>query len=225
MNFIGSASNVDPHTIYRRAAATSQRVGAWLGQLAAAIKQTQPKIQIEGVGHSLGAHLLGKAGRSSRAFSRITGLDPAGPEFEERHTGKLLKSSDATLVDVIHTCGFSDGLSIPINHYGTLKPLGTVDFYPNYGYSQDGRDTFAGGSHCRVLDYFVHSIRHPGKFTTNVALDGTPRYNVPVFKTKKGRSEAEMGYHCKENFSGLYFISIAAGDVPFKYNMAELMLG
>lgn len=36
-------------------------------------------VLIWGIAHSLGAHLLGLAGRhSGHAFDRITGLDPAG---------------------------------------------------------------------------------------------------------------------------------------------------
>ncbi len=39
-------------------------------------------MEIWGVGHSLGKHLMGQAGRKSKVFTRITGLDPAGPSFE-----------------------------------------------------------------------------------------------------------------------------------------------
>ncbi|XP_070562305.1 phospholipase A1 VesT1.02-like [Ptychodera flava] len=214
---VSTIFQADTLSPYRRAAATTQTVGAWLGEISAVIKRRHPQIQIRGVGHSLGAHVLGKAGRESRVFSRITGLDPAGPDFEDNHVDRMLKRSDANMVDVIHTCGYFEGHSIPLNHFGTLKPLGTVDFYPNYGCGQDGCEHTLGGSHSRVLDYYIYSIRHPGEFTTNLVLDGVPSCNAPVKKTKRGRSAAEMGYHCKESSSGLYFISIAAKDVPFKY--------
>src|SRR6185437_15598028 len=72
-----------------------------------------------------------------------TGLDPAGPCFEKRKDTKELRKTDAPFVDVIHTDGYfpwidpRDWIS-PVNHYGTLIPLGTIDFYPNYGYKQPG---------------------------------------------------------------------------------------
>ena len=59
------------------------------------------------VGHSLGAHLMGKAGRTfanltGEQVGRITGLDPAGPRFvdgpvesalPELHANRLRKAS------------------------------------------------------------------------------------------------------------------------------------
>ena len=36
------------------------------------------------VGFSLGAHVSGFVGKEMKNLSRITGLDPAGPLFEER---------------------------------------------------------------------------------------------------------------------------------------------
>lgn len=67
------------------------------------------------VGHSLGAHIAGIAGkqvykRTGQLLSRITALDPAGPCFSNIHVdGKLVKS-DANYVDVIHTNGGMLGL-------------------------------------------------------------------------------------------------------------------
>jgi len=69
---------------------------------------------------------------SKKSFDRITGLDPAGPLFEKVHQDKRLQKEDTRMVDVIHTDGYSkQRVYIGVNHYGTLIPLGTVDFYPN----------------------------------------------------------------------------------------------
>lgn len=56
----------------------------------------------------------------------FSGLDPARPFFElpPQDTFAKLDSSDAKIVDVIHTCA---GL------LGFEGAIGTVDFYPNAG--------------------------------------------------------------------------------------------
>lgn len=60
------------------------------------------------IGHSLGSHICGFAGKAfkastNRKFSRISGLDPAGPEFRGKTLLDRLDSSDADFVDVYHT--------------------------------------------------------------------------------------------------------------------------
>lgn len=60
-----------------------------------------------------------------KMFSRISGLDPAGPIYCGSTTDNhALKSSDAHFVDVIHTDG---------GVFGCILPLGDADFYPNGG--------------------------------------------------------------------------------------------
>ncbi|KAK8784521.1 hypothetical protein V5799_009114 [Amblyomma americanum] len=92
------------------------------------------------VGFSLGAHAAGFCGRhfynsTQQQLGRITGLDPAGPLFENPNIS--LSSSDVTFVDVIHTNGG------PINDlkFGRKNPMGHVDFYPNGGSDQPGCPT------------------------------------------------------------------------------------
>lgn len=83
--------------------------------------------QIHLIGHSLGAHVCGYAGRFFKGkIRRITGLDPARPSFEILNFLGLnwLNKSDAKFVDVIHT---SAGLE------GFIRPIGHADFYPNGG--------------------------------------------------------------------------------------------
>lgn len=84
------------------------------------------------VGHSLGAHVAGFAGRAVQdltgglQIARITGLDPAGPLYSEFWVGEdnRLNNDDAELVVAIHTDG---GLA------GYINPIGDIDFYPNGG--------------------------------------------------------------------------------------------
>jgi len=88
------------------------------------------------VGHSLGAHISGAAGRfyqerfGSR-ISRISGLDPAGPMFSlQPDEGLRLDKTDAHFVDIYHT------------NRGTLgdsaHQTGTTNVYVNGGDGQPG---------------------------------------------------------------------------------------
>ncbi len=60
------------------------------------------------IGHSLGAHIMGFAGKYiietlEKAVGIITGLDPARPCFVDREKKYRLDSRDALLVEAIHT--------------------------------------------------------------------------------------------------------------------------
>lgn len=61
------------------------------------------------IGHSLGAQICGAAGRNFKQLtvtlilSRITGLDPANPCFNNGEVLSGLFRGDALFVDVIHT--------------------------------------------------------------------------------------------------------------------------
>ena len=78
---------------------------------------------------------------------QCTGLDPAGPEFDDKDKAVRLNKDDAKLVDVIHTDGLSWGWDKVLGkaitlgmHFGTMVPMGHVDFYPNQGRMQPGCD-------------------------------------------------------------------------------------
>ncbi len=60
------------------------------------------------IGHSLGAHVAGLAGReiylkTNTKIGRITGLDPAGPLYFPSFPNKNLMKDNALFVDIIHT--------------------------------------------------------------------------------------------------------------------------
>lgn len=83
------------------------------------------------IGHSLGAHLSGFAGKTILSLTagqgklkRITGMDPALPLFSVQDPSARLDRDDAVMVDVVHT----DGYRIAIG-----EAIGRVDFYPNGG--------------------------------------------------------------------------------------------
>lgn len=83
------------------------------------------------VGHSLGAHISGYAGKNIKSgrIGAIIGLDPAGPLFSIDKPQKRLADTDADYVQIIHT----DAGNLSVEH-----PIGHADFYPNGGNEQPG---------------------------------------------------------------------------------------
>ncbi|CAL1299426.1 unnamed protein product [Larinioides sclopetarius] len=81
------------------------------------------------IGHSLGAHVAGVAGKETPNLGRISGLDPALPLFSSNSILHRLTYTDADFVDVIHT-------NIDILGFGIPEAIGHQDFYPNGGYDQ-----------------------------------------------------------------------------------------
>ena len=66
----------------------------------------------------------------------VSGLDPAGPYFQNTPEEVRLDSSDADFVDVIH----SDAEKLLDLGLGTAQVSGHVDFWPNNGIEQPGCD-------------------------------------------------------------------------------------
>lgn len=87
------------------------------------------------MGHSMGAHIAGAAGRKffemsnkSKKLSRITALDAATFPFAPGLFHHI-RDGDAEFVDIIHTDAWI---------YGSVFGIGTVDFWPNGGKMQPG---------------------------------------------------------------------------------------
>lgn len=130
------------YSLYPVAAQYTKNVGNVLGQLIVDLNQSLgvPYYNIHLLGHSLGAHISGFAGKYTQTFNftvkRLTAMDPAGPLFFKTNDLNRLSRSDATFVDVIHT----DSL-----RYGYILPLGSIDFYVNGGIGpQPGCYSFDG---------------------------------------------------------------------------------
>lgn len=121
-------------------------------------------------------------------------------------------------MDIIHTDGYDSKLDpsewfFPVNHYGSLIPIGLLDFYPNYGYHQPGAGTFTlAGSHLRSIQLFAWSIANPGKMITSDILASTPDFDQPVEKSLPGKYPVEMGFFADKstmppaNASTLFYI-------------------
>ncbi|XP_034439011.1 lipoprotein lipase [Hippoglossus hippoglossus] len=96
-----------------------------------------PWERIHLVGYSLGAHVAGVAGDlTNHKISRITGLDPAGPTFENADAQSTLSRDDAQFVDVLHT----NTRGSPDRSIGIQRDVGHIDIYPNGGTFQPGCD-------------------------------------------------------------------------------------
>ena len=130
-------------------------VGAVLGEFIDFLAQ-QPGHDLEKflvMGHSLGAHVVGIAGKLVRSgkLPRIIAFDPASPLFKLNALDDRVAVGDARLVETVQTSAGSLGFS---------EPLGNKSFYPNGGKSQPGCgvDLTSSCSHGRSYEYYIESI-------------------------------------------------------------------
>ncbi|XP_052890823.1 phospholipase A1 VesT1.02-like [Anopheles moucheti] len=144
---------------YVRAVGCVPVVGQSLGQLLDELQQHLGLVMenVYIIGHSLGAHIAGIAGKriQNGQLHTIIALDPALPLFSIRQQEHRICHQDSKYVEVIHTNG---GL------LGFLHPVGTADFYPNGGTHQPGcgSDYMIGiCSHSRAWELFVESLLEP----------------------------------------------------------------
>uniref|UniRef100_A0A182RKN1 Lipase domain-containing protein n=1 Tax=Anopheles funestus TaxID=62324 RepID=A0A182RKN1_ANOFN len=108
--------------------------------------------QIGIIGHSLGAHIAGIAGKKVRSgkIGYIVGLDPASPLFRLRKPAERLSADDAQYVEIIHTNGKA---------LGFFSNIGQADYYPNGGVRQPGCGLSLTCSHSRSVDFFKESLK------------------------------------------------------------------
>jgi len=219
--------------VYDHAARNAIDVGEFLGLCLAELKKSHDVTgsNIHLVGHSLGAHLVGKAGRTftketSEKIGRITGLDPAGPRFVDgplvsaipELAANVLNKDYASLVDVIHTNGAIKAcIFCTAQRAGALRQLGHMDFYPDGGSVQRGClfgiDARPGGScsHGRSVKYFYHSIREPKLFPSK-PCESVEECNDE--KTTSNNIEAYLG----EQASDYYDAGEQAADSNLYYH-------
>jgi len=222
-------------TGYTQAANNALDVGTSLGKCLAKLvgKGLDPN-KIHLVGHSLGSHLVGKAGRefkkeTGKKVGRVTGLDPAGPLWVGIHEGtKLandrLSNTSAKFVDVIHTNGGRTGIP-QLSYFGALQPLGHKDFYPDGGRDQkicnEKRKRITGKcSHSQAIEWFRQSIEDPKKFKVKKCSDYTKC-------TGGTRVRGEyMGEGVSKSGTGTFFVEVptkvAREDESFSFDSLGL---
>ncbi|KAM3909943.1 pancreatic lipase-related protein 2-like isoform 2-T2 [Leptodactylus fuscus] len=127
-------------TLYTQAANNIRVVGAevayFINKLSEEFYYHPSNIHI--IGHSLGAHAAGEAGKRQPGIGRITGLDPAQPYFQDTPPEVRLDPSDAVLVDVIHTDTTPTIATLGTGGFGISQTVGHLDFFPNGGKQMPG---------------------------------------------------------------------------------------
>ncbi|XP_033640396.1 pancreatic lipase-related protein 2-like [Asterias rubens] len=170
------------------------------------------------IGHSLGAHISGFAGAFQPGIGRISGLDPAGPNFSLNDPSCRLDPTDAIFVDVIHTDAEAIGA-------GIVQVVGHMDFYPNGGKEQPEcpanvdemimDPSEASCSHIRVLDLYIDSLDE-----SQCALTGYPCSSWDTFLNGKcngcGWSGCPtMGYRADSSSASGTFYLTTGSKSPF----------
>ncbi|XP_034471965.1 pancreatic triacylglycerol lipase [Drosophila innubila] len=152
------------------------------------------------IGFSLGGQLAGQtANHLKRKLKRITGLDPAKPLFILGSDTRRLDATDAEFVDVVHTDTLGRGM---------LRPMGHVDFYPNFGALQPGcmeENPNDPGScnHERAARFYAESINSTLGFWGRQCSS----WLIHLFGLCSTRApHALMGYHVTEDIRGAYFL-------------------
>ncbi|XP_037026483.1 vitellogenin-1-like isoform X1 [Bradysia coprophila] len=210
LNFvvIDAADYVD--TLYTWSAFNTEEIGKSFAKGLAELVKIYSEDNIHLVGHSLGAHIVGAAGRyftefTSKSLPRITGLDPASPCFNEGENLSGLSRGDALFVDVIHS---NSGV------LGKKDPVGDVDFYPN------GVNPLPPGcltivcAHARSWEFFAESV-YPGNERAYMATKCNSITSLNSGSCPGKR--IPMGIDCPRTAKGNYFLTTKRSK-PFGEN-------
>ena len=122
---------------YYYSATSTAKLGELLGGMMKVIKQETSINYFHGIGHSLGAHIMGNVWNFGKfKMNRISGLDPAGPCFDG-NTGDIIISGGtdwglhknaAYFVDSYHTNGDGFGTTISKGHLNLFAGKKTGSF-------------------------------------------------------------------------------------------------
>ncbi|XP_077295506.1 pancreatic triacylglycerol lipase-like [Arctopsyche grandis] len=181
------------NSLYTSSAKNVVKVGAFVGKLIDwLVDNGTPLKSFHLIGHSLGGHAVGIAGRSvtKGTVPYITAMDPANPLWGSK--SERVRPSDADYVEVIHTDSGSLGLK---------EPVGDIDFYPNKGSSQPGCLIDVSCSHSRSYEFFADSIDHKG-FMADQCTDYKEMSKGKCAKL----SQMHMGGSSPKNAVGIFYL-------------------
>lgn len=158
---------------YSQAVKNTRIVGQYIANLTKELidKYDAKLDDMQVIGHSLGAHVMGFAGKEIQKlnlgkYPQIIGLDPAGPLFNTKSCSQRLCESDADFVQIIHTT----------STLGMTKEIGDMDFYMNKGILQPGCNGNPACSHSQAVIYLTESVKYDCCFI------GTPWTNYLITK-------------------------------------------
>ncbi|XP_075071626.1 pancreatic triacylglycerol lipase-like [Mixophyes fleayi] len=205
------------HTLYSQASNNIRVVGAEVAYFVDILSKNfgYSPSNVHLIGHSLGAHTAGEAGKRMRGISRITGLDPAEPYFQNTPTEVRLDLSDAALVDVIHT---DAGPLLPSFGLGMSQVIGHLDFFPNGGVQMPGcpgyrevsdadvdvwseASNFASCNHSKAVEYYMDSITNANTFASYPCTNWNT-YQSGVCSSCSSYGCAQMG-HYADTYQGV----------------------
>ncbi|KAK3925082.1 Pancreatic triacylglycerol lipase [Frankliniella fusca] len=196
INYLGARFNVN---------GAGAQVGEFLDKLIGLELTTPAQLHI--LGHSLGAHVAGIAGKSVTrgVVKRITGMDPAGPLFQLTGPNGIVFHTDAELVDIYHT---------NMHWLGKSAQLGDIDFYLNGGIHQPecawkevivAGNGFGPCSHSRSFEYYAETLLR------GYGLGATFCANLPGSPDRCLRSRADFsarsGHYVEFQRGGPYYLS------------------
>ncbi|KAF9420722.1 hypothetical protein HW555_003070 [Spodoptera exigua] len=191
---------------YFSSSTNARFMGEMLGSfLSDVIKNGEDPSKIYIIGHSLGSHIAGIAGKkvyevTGKRISRITALDPAGPCFSNITDSGRLARTDAEYVDVIHSNAGILGLKAPVGH---------KDFYPNGGVIQPGC-YLSICDHSRAWELFAESIASPKHFPARKCENWTMFGEGRCSKNEI----SYMGLESDSSSPGVYFLT-TKNSAPF----------
>ncbi|EAT41284.1 AAEL007063-PA [Aedes aegypti] len=143
------ANTINYITARNRVASVGDIMSRMINTLVSASGISRNSISL--IGHSLGAHAAGNAGKLQNGqIQTIIGLDPAGPLFSLGQSD-IMHPNDAQYVEAVFS---NAGL------LGFDLPLGDSNFYPNGGRSQPGCGIDLAGNcaHSRAHELFAESV-------------------------------------------------------------------
>ncbi|XP_016956150.1 phospholipase A1 [Drosophila biarmipes] len=202
VNFVivDAADYVD--TLYSWSALNTDLIGEHIGVGLTHLIELTPLRNIHLIGHSLGAHIMGTAGRTFKRLTgklipRITGLDPAKPCFRRENILPGLTRGDAKLVDIIHT---------NIGILAKRGPLGDVDFYPGGAHPIQPGCLTISCSHTRAVEYFAESA-YPHQEKNFM---GTKCASWEKLKRRDCSAGivSPMGYKINPQARGMYYVDV-----------------
>ncbi|BES95452.1 Lipase [Nesidiocoris tenuis] len=181
-------------------------VGRYIGEMISdLIDVGQSPDDVHMVGHSLGAHIAGFAGKYlnsiNRSVHRITALDPSSIVFTDVRVGHRLAENDAKFTDCLFTAAKTLAVGDTPCH---------ANFYPNGcavgqpGCEVEQKYSLPGGcSHSRVVELFAESINtkpidFPTKMCDRMPCVGNGAICWPTSRTI-------MGYWANPEEKGIFY--------------------